>query len=119
LKKEVQALLKIAPSTVKVGAYPWSIVYSDKFVMGADEKEKWGLCSYAEHKLSIGNLEGMPSTEMLVGIVLHELFHAIWGTQNLKNRDTEENVIMAFETGLLQVLKDNPDLFRFIQKGIQ
>lgn len=118
MKKEIATLLRFAPETVKVGAYPWKVVYQDAFLTGDDDKKKWGLCDFANHRLSIGNIIGMPSKEMLVGIFFHELMHAIYSNYNLKNKDTEENVIMAFEAGFMQVFKDNPDVLKFIQKGV-
>lgn len=119
MKKEVANLLKTIPKSLKVGAYDFTVSTFPDFLVGPDEQQKWGLCSFSELKLSVGNTEGMPSSQMFVGVLLHEVLHAIWSNQNLKNKETEENVILAMEVGLISLFRDNPGFLDWIKKGLK
>lgn len=119
MKKEVTALFNTAPKTLKVGAYNYDVILDPEWIIGSDEKNKWGTCDTVKFTLSVGNLKEMPSAPFLVGILLHEIFHAIWAHQNLRPKESEENVMVAFEVGMVQVLRDNPNLLDWIKKGLK
>lgn len=119
MKKEVQKLLPTLPKKLKIGAYNYDIVTLPDYITGDDDRKKWGLCSPSEQKLTLANIEGMPSSEMLVGLLIHEVIHAIWNDRNLKPRETEENIVLAFEVGLVSLFRDNPGLLDWIKKGLK
>jgi hypothetical protein len=51
--------------------------------------------------------------------LLHEILHAIWYEMGIHNEDkneVEETVITRMATGLLNVLRANPHLVRYLQK---
>ena len=45
----------------------------------------------------------------LADTVLHELLHAIFQTFALKDDDDEERIVSALATGIIGVLRDNPN----------
>ena len=50
----------------------------------------------------------------LADTILHELLHAIYATFSLKDDDEEERIVSALATGLVGVLRDNPDFARWL-----
>lgn len=119
MKKDIQRLADAVPKIIKIAGYPWSVSLQKDWLIGPDNKNKWGFCSPSNLALSIGNLNGMPAKEYFVGILLHEVFHAVWSLSNLRPKETEENVALAFEVGLIQVFKDNPDFLNWVKKGLK
>lgn len=119
MKKDVQTLLKTLPEKIKIGAYTWTVEAKKDWVIGSDEKNKWGLCDPSNFHMVVGNVEGMATAAFFTGVLLHEIGHAIWHTANLRDRETEENVMIAFETGFVALYRDNPGLLDFIKKGVK
>jgi len=50
----------------------------------------------------------------LADTILHELLHAIYATFGLKDEDEEERIVSALATGLVGVLRDNPNFARWL-----
>lgn len=63
------------------------------------------------------------SGHQLANTLLHEVMHAIWYTQGLCHdclasnpAGLQEHVVNNMTNGLIQVIRDNPDLVKFLQK---
>ena len=51
--------------------------------------------------------------------LMHELFHAIWKEQGLDDTAKEETVCDRFATGVLQLFRDNPNLYPTLMEAIK
>ena len=58
----------------------------------------------------------MPKSRQ-IETLLHETIHAIYHEYNIHDDDKEERIVTVFATGWQQVLTDNPDLTKLIQKA--
>jgi plastocyanin len=114
----LKTLANSLPKVLKVGPYPYAIEFAPDWIKVGDDK-KWGTCDHSTHTIAVSNYSVMPNQEMLVGVVLHELLHAVWAVGNLPNRTKEETAVTVLETGLLQVFKDNPSFLDWIKKGLK
>ena len=65
-------------------------------------------------RLNAGSLPPVKSCTLL-----HEILHVIWDDASLKDEDGEERVITALANGLSQVIRDNPDVIKFITQGLK
>jgi hypothetical protein len=64
---------------------------------------------------SIDIAERPASTHMAIDTVLHEVLHAIWWAGGLKEKDDdEERIVAGFSTGLMQVFRDSPWLLAWM-----
>jgi hypothetical protein len=52
-------------------------------------------------------------------VVLHEVFHACWQVMSLTDDDKEEDVVTALARALTMVLRDNPDLLKYINRSLK
>jgi hypothetical protein len=50
--------------------------------------------------------------------LIHEILHAVWKTQGIKAK-REETIVNALSTGFTQVLKDNPDLRKYLNEALK
>lgn len=48
--------------------------------------------------------------------LLHELNHAIWWAYGIKDEDKEERTVSVMATGMVQILRDNPKLLKYINE---
>lgn len=95
----------LLPMSIKVGPYDYQVEYVDSFPDG-----RWG---ETEHhtltiRLAIDQAAGQERDT-----VLHELLHAVWSSMDIGKPKSEEKVVHRLSTGLLAVLRDNPDLVRY------
>lgn len=105
------------PSEVKVGPYRVKVVYQDE-VLDEEGRALWGCFDYdtTEIRISAGrNTE----TVTLVATLLHEMKHAYsWVFGQISRNDsqllTEEDLAVHFEVAIMQMLHENPELFRDI-----
>lgn len=51
-------------------------------------------------------------------LVWHEICHVIYDQYSLKNKE-EEDVVSGFSQGIIQVLRDNPQLKKWVYQCIQ
>src|SRR6476660_5638592 len=109
---DVESGLKTLPRRIKVGAYDWRI----KIATG--DNDAWGLTEWDSYRITIWP-DDMPSAQFLVGIVLHELLHAIYAADWLTMADQEEAIVQGFERGLVALYRDNPKLLNWIKRGLK
>lgn len=115
---EVEAVLRTLPRKVKVGAYDYRIRLHEKLT----EDDNWGDYDTRAMEINIYGTEEMPSAVFLVGVVLHELLHAIWAVEIVDlvgDGDHEEYVVSNFETGLVSLFRDNPKLLTWFKRGLK
>ena len=116
MSPEVEAVLRTLPRKIKVGAYDWRI-----------KIETEGELDYGETDYDAAVIRLWPanhqSPERLVGTVIHELLHIIHEDRELTPKDAkgyeEELVVVAFETGLVSLFRDNPKLLNWIKRGLK
>lgn len=97
------------PATVLVGAHRYSIVVDRDGLLGDA-----GRCGHmARERLVIG-IDAEQAPTALADTLLHEVGHALLAGAGLAEA-IEERVCLVLGPGLLQLVRDNPDLFRFLR----
>jgi hypothetical protein len=113
---DVEAVLKTLPRRIKVGAYDWRIK------VDPGPSEDYGETNYDKAEITIWPANHQ-SPERLVGTVIHELLHVIHDDKELTPSEPdgyeEEVVVVAFETGLVSLFRDNPKLLNWIKRGLK
>jgi Zn-dependent peptidase ImmA (M78 family) len=111
---EVEAVLKTLPRKIKVGAYDWRIK------VDTNPSEDYGEANYDNAVITIWPANHQ-SPERLVGTVIHELLHILYDENALDEVTPykEETTVVAFETGLVSLLRDNPKLLNWIKRGLK
>lgn len=117
MKKEIKALAKQLPKKFKLGGFVFNLRTEKDWLINDNKENSWGLFSSMREELVIGNLEGMPSKTALVGILWHELFHAMHYQQQLPKKAKEEELAQSFEQAFLMLIIDNPWLLPWTIKG--
>ena len=92
--------------SVKIGPFVYSIEYTDNSIF-----EYAGMINFLEQKTYIR--ESLPNTGEL-DTIIHEVIHGIHHVMGLTDGSSEEEFTRGGATGLLMVLRDNPDLLQFI-----
>jgi hypothetical protein len=85
---------------------------------------------YAEIE-KVGRLDGYTDTRELFILVdttqskvyvadtlFHEILHAVWFVWDIHDRDAEERTIRSASTGMMAVWRDNPGVFRWIDRQL-
>lgn len=110
---EVEAVLKTLPRKIKVGAYDWRIK------VDPNPSDDYGEANYETAVLTVWPANHQ-SPERLVGTVIHEILHVIYGNEGIDvNGDGEEGIVCSFETGLVSLFRDNPKLLNWIKRGLK
>ena len=105
------------PKKVKVGPYDWTVT-----VLGSDE-ERCGHVDFETRVITLwqDNITGPPHA---VGILIHECLHIIYDNEKLSTlrrdkEEREEQIVLAYEAGIVSLLRDNPKLVNWIRKYIK
>lgn len=96
------------PKKIKVGPYTYTVqLYPDSTI------SDHGACVYAHQTIFI-NPNQHP--DRAGDTLLHEVLHAIWDLSGFDVMPDlhEETVVRSFASWLSQVLKDNPELTKFV-----
>ncbi len=100
-------LLDGLPSHLRVGPHKIAIAVKNKL----NEDDDLGLY---RHGVSIELRADQHNAMGALETVLHEVGHGVWATFGLDADSTEEHVVNAFSTGLVMILRDNPELLKWI-----
>jgi hypothetical protein len=100
--------------TIKVGPHTWNINVSE---MGEDKPETWGLTD--SNTLTITIDSRVPSSAFAVGVMIHELYHAMLYSFGVKQPKKEEAAAQFVESAFTTVFQDNPWLMTWIKKGLK
>ncbi len=103
------------PEKIKIAGTDWTIESKPM-----DSMEKYhgtfGLTYSMQSKIIIvitGNNHADVDT------LLHEIFHAIFFTYGIQEDDDEERTVAALGTAWVQVLRDNPELRKYIERCVK
>lgn len=96
--------LKI-PTRVKVGPYTYKVTSRDHAWLQVNGV--YGLCHTGDLTIDVVNTT---DSAIVLDTLIHEIFHALWDSLNMKDADGEERIITTLATGFTAVLMDNPKL---------
>lgn len=102
-------LCKNMPTSVRVGSYDFIIVQWRH--VAAIASERLGEFSSTELVIRVDFRYPPP---VCVGVLLHELHHAIYWAYGLTDSDGEERMCVALGNAWLQIWRDNPELLSWI-----
>lgn len=116
------------PSSVKIGPIDWAVVVDAVEWMKAENEKRvstdaYGYTEYLSGKLYL-NPEQQPQIQRMT--LLHEILHAAaetvmgcpdWANLGEDVASREEAVIRAWESPILCVLRDNPDLVAYLTQA--
>ncbi|WP_024517093.1 hypothetical protein [Bradyrhizobium sp. Tv2a-2] len=112
--RTVEACIADLPKTIKIGAYDWQVVALD------DASENYGQADFDTSAIRIWP-KNIATAEKVVGIFLHECYHVMFDNHGLgqlkrDKEDREEQIVLAFEAGMVSLLRDNPKLLMWMKK---
>lgn len=107
------------PATIKIGTQVWTIVEHTSKEDGMLYEDNYG---YTLERRNMIVLDKDASDTRKQQVLMHEILHAIRFTfftgnkmaPKLNFEDTEHYFIGMYEETLLMVLKDNPDLLKYL-----
>jgi hypothetical protein len=100
------------PESIKVGGLRFKVETVKDLKSG--DKPCFGIMAWDDQKICLDT--SIPSKEMVVNILLHEILHALWAYYNLPGKDEEKSVFLL-ANGLSALWKDNPELMDYIVKA--
>ena len=101
------------PASVKVGA--WEYTIEAWATREASRDDRWASADHSEHIIRVDTGWGEKRTAVSL---LHEILHCVWRQWGIVKGDEEERTILALERGLAAVWHDNPEVMRWIGKGL-
>lgn len=102
------------PSTIKVGAFVYSV---EEFSPGvADASDLYG---HVNHSTQIIQIDTSKPPERVADTFLHEILHCIYRVWNLPDELQEEDYVVATSYGLTTVFRDNPELLPWLTKMLK
>jgi len=109
------------PSEVVVGPFTYAVLSDElaaaKAKADSESIDNVGLHDSAKQTITVDPAQGPDS---LASTVLHEVLHAIWygvGLQESDAKEQEERVVSAITHPLLDTLRRNPDLVKYLTRG--
>jgi len=99
------------PTSVEVGELTYEVVA----VPNLNDGEQWGLSEYGDGRISINT--DTPDVFQRM-IMLHEILHTCFFNAGTHlDSETEEMVIQQLTPSLFGVLRNNPDLVKYLTGG--
>ena len=74
--------------------------------------------TFSETTLTILLREKFQNDQQMAETLLHELLHAIFCVGGVKPKDPEERIISQTSTVMASVIRDNPNLMRWLQEKL-
>lgn len=103
------------PKKIKIGHLDYTVEIVSKEL--ADLKGYYGEIKPDEQEIKLGENH---TDQRRADILLHEVLHALFKYMGIQGgKDFEENVIQPLSGGICAVMRDNPDLFPFLQKVLK
>ena len=103
---ELPKKIKIAHMDIEVEAWPHR---------SANARSAYGEFSGEEGMIRIDTTQ---HPYKVAETFLHELHHAIFWVYKMQDDDEEERTVATFATGMAQVFRDNPHVFKFIGREL-
>ena len=100
-------------NAVKVGLYEYSIKEASNFT-DSTIPDSIGECDFIIKQITIHSYLPLPQLQQTM---MHEIVHAVTHTFNIPlPSDDMERVVDSMATGILTVLKDNPEMVKWLLK---
>lgn len=103
------------PSSVQIGPYSFEIVFDEAVVNRIAVKDKRTLYGQMEPKEQRIYIDPTQAQDMVADTLLHEIMHATLMPLDL-DEEVEERAVSVAATSLLDCLRRNPQLVRFLVK---
>lgn len=100
------------PNKVRIGSCDYVVEFTDQTLV-ANGRESYATIDYDNHEIRINETIGDTQNKELC--FLHELFHGITKERDLQ-LDNEKLVVEEFARGMHQVIRDNSDIFKEMNK---
>lgn len=97
------------PKTVRVMGIPYTVVKQDRITVNDQNAD--GAVTYNSALIEVVN--GMP-IEVERVVVMHEVIHAMFKGQGQNDYRHDEDLIEAVAHGVIQVIRDNPQLLSYL-----
>lgn len=101
------------PSSVTVGPY----VIAIKELVGTDMERDYG--HFDSVKMEIRLQKEFATPQQAADTLLHEVLHAVWHIAGLNHKDGEERLVASLSTQICAVVRQNPDIVRWLQKALK
>ena len=101
------------PKRVDVGPHQYEVVTDERAVLALRDEGKYGITR--PDRLEIHVDPGGAHTQV-ADTLLHEILHCIWDQGGLRMEEPglEERVVSSLATGILAVLRQNPEVAKFL-----
>lgn len=107
--KKKQPYKSQAPAFIRIGYQDYTLK------MQPYSLETTGEYGHTNRVNSVISVNQMGNQVEQVNTLIHECLHAIYHTQGIKTDvDTEELVVNSLANGLVQMIRDNPQLIEYI-----
>lgn len=116
MKEALSGFLSIMPGSVKVDNVDYKIISKEKVFLNG--RLVFGAIDYVTSEIEIANGDvSLPNQKVTL---MHEIVHAIAQERDIKDllpqdNDQMEKLVNEIAKGMLQVIRDNPELIKFIK----
>lgn len=102
----IPAIIKVADAVYEI------VVWNSNSAMSA---RRYGECSASQKIIKVDAAYG---EYQFASTLLHEILHAICAEYHREDLDTEERTVGFIETGIMQVMLDNPVFAAFMHRAL-
>ncbi len=99
------------PTGFKCGAYDWEIELVDDLREKETGARLYGQCDPT--CLTIRIHSDLGREQIRAETLWHEILHAIWSYFHLEEKVDEEQAVACLSTGIVMVMRDNPELKKY------
>ncbi|OGM08351.1 MAG: hypothetical protein A2008_12370 [Candidatus Wallbacteria bacterium GWC2_49_35] len=113
LKEDMAAFLSIMPQSVKIDNVSYKV--KEKDVVLSNLRSVMGSIDYGLSEIEIAKEISLENKKI---VIAHEVVHGITVERDIKNlipAEHYEKVVEEMAKGFVQVVRDNPDLIKFIK----
>lgn len=105
------------PTSIKLGGIDYEV---ELYTIDPILHKAQGMLHHKEQKISIGTCPGIQPSH-IIRVLLHELVHAIldqYCPPIQEHEELEEAVAHAMDSGMLALMRDNPEVIRAMLTGL-
>jgi hypothetical protein len=114
---QTKTFLKLLPKTVKIGPHTWNVISSDETGEDKDGSPNQGLTQFLKQTILI--YSELADSTTVVGVLIHELYHAALFSLGHQHPKREEEGACFVETMMTTIFRDNPGLLDLFKKGMK
>ncbi len=100
------------PTSLKIGAYDWTVESVEDLRDKETGDRLYGQCDPSQ--LVIRMNADIEREQLVAETLWHEVLHAIWNFFHLDAKEDEEAAVSCMSTGITMVMRDNPDLKKYL-----